>query len=327
MNTLESFETDSDSWINNYQEKYKKQKEDKNSSLSISYLSNENIDRCWFFFSDTKLLEEIAPDILINYKLDKGKNIFNIGNEFSCYMIGISKIHYKCIESKNNYNIKSISWIISLDCGISVRKTYLIYPVTFDNKTLIKLKFEIIQPDDNEPIEFEETRDYYYQLQYSIINKLIKAMNESNKYHFIHESFISNMDFLKCWKTMLNFNYLSSITSFDIGHNFICNGDNQKIGNFWKCNLKNYKKVVYFRIKNIKNNKKRNKWTYCLETIGTSLEVIRQQIEISITKINNNSNQISIIIIFNDNIDRNIYEYKKKKLNDTIKKIKTFIKI
>ena len=126
---------------------------------------------------------------------------------------------------------------------------------------------------------------------------------------------------------MLNFNYLSSITSFDIGHNFICNGDNQKIGNFWKCNLKNYKKVVYFRIKNIKNNKKRNKWTYCLETIGTSLEVIRQQIEISITKINNNSNQISIIIIFNDNIDRNIYEYKKKKLNDTIKKIKTFIKI
>lgn len=325
MNIFESFETESDSCLNNYQEKYKTQKEEEDSSLTISNISNENIYRCWFFFTYSKLLEKIAPNILINYKFDKGNNIFKIGNEFSCYMIGVSKIRYKCIESENNYFIRKISWIISLDIGISVKKTYILYPITFDNRTLIKLNLEIIQNDDNEQIEFEETRDYYYNLQYSIINKIIKSMNESNKNNFIHESFISNIDFENCWKIITNFNILSNLISNDIGCNFICNGDKEKIGNFWKCNLQNYNQVVYFRIKNIRKNKKRNKWVYFLETIGTYLKVVSQQIEISVTKINKDSNQISIVIIFNDNINRNFYEYQKLKFNDIMKKIKKFM--
>ena len=80
-----------------------------------------------------------------------------------------------------------------------------------------------------------------------------------------------------------------------------------------------------FVLKIIRKNKKRNKWVYCLETIGTYLKVVSQQIEISVTKINKDSNQISIVIIFNDNINRNFYEYKKLKLNDIMKKIKKFM--
>ena len=47
---LESYETESDSCLNNYQDFDKKNyKDEKNYSLSVSYISNENIDRCWFF--------------------------------------------------------------------------------------------------------------------------------------------------------------------------------------------------------------------------------------------------------------------------------------
>ena len=329
MKSLESYETESDSCLNNYQEIDRKTNKfiDKNTSLSVSYISDENIERCWLFFSDIILCQATASNIVIQYKLDKGKNTFKIGNEFSCYWIGISKIHYKCVESENSTWIRKITWIISLDIGFSIRKTYTIYPITNNDKTLIKLSLELIQSDNNAPIKFYETRDYYYRLQSTLINKIIKLMDVSKEYRFIHESFIAKKDFETCWKIMTNFEILSIATSRKIGENFICNGDSEKVGTFWKCNLRiwNNNKVIYFRVKKITKGKKRNKWTYCLEVIGAELFIIRQELEISVTKINKDSNQISILVKFNENINKKLYDYKKKELIETVKNIKLYI--
>jgi hypothetical protein len=62
-----------------------------------------------------------------------------------------------------------------------------------------------------------------------------------------------------------------------------------------------------------------------LETIGAGFNIIKQEVEISVTKINKNSNQISILIIFTDNIDKNLYDAKKKTLNEAMKNIKLFV--
>ena len=189
--------------MNEIKEKKITNKKDKNYLLVVSYITEENIDRCWLFFSDIIKVQGTASNIVINYVLDKGNNTFKIGNEFSCYWIGISKIHYKCVESKNNDGIRKISWIITLDIGFSIRKTYIIYPITNNNMTLIKLNLELIN-QSNEPMDFEETREYYYKLQFTIINKIIKIMDESNEYFFIHESFIANKNYLTCWKNIIN---------------------------------------------------------------------------------------------------------------------------
>ena len=95
------------------------------------------------FFSDIILCQTTDSKIIIQYKLDKGKNTFKIGNEISCYWTGISKIHYKCVESENSTWIRKITWIFSLDIDFSIRKTYIIYPITNNEKTLIKLSLEV----------------------------------------------------------------------------------------------------------------------------------------------------------------------------------------
>ena len=41
-------------------------------------------------------------------------------------------------------------------------------------------------------MNFQETRDYYYKLQTSISNNVRKLMDESNKFLYIHDSFIAN---------------------------------------------------------------------------------------------------------------------------------------
>ena len=327
MKSLESTETETDSCINNYFQDIDKKKteEQKSLSISVSLISKENIDRCWLFFSDLVLCQSGNTNMVIDYKFDKGDNTYKVGNEFSCYWIGISKAHYKCLEVYNNYLSKKISWIISLDIGILVRKTYFIYPITSNNKALIKMKFGLLRPEKDESLNVEETKDYYYHLQNSIMHKISKIMEESKKFNFIQESFIAHTNRENCWKFMTDFNKLSKISSGEIGENFICRGNPEKSGTFWKCNLNDYHKIVYLRVKNISKSKKRNTWVYCLETIGSDLYILKQEIEISLTKINNNFCQISILIKFNEKFDRNIFNLKKKKLNDVMKKIKEFI--
>lgn len=321
----ESYETESDSCFNNYEIDKKLIKQEKDSSLLLTFISKENINRCWRFFSDIMLYKSTISNFAINYKLNKGNNTFNVGNEFSCYWIGISKIYYKCLESKNNYGIRKLSWKIDLDIGYSLLKTYTIYPITSNSQTLIKLKFELICPEKTEPINLEESKDYLYKSQYKILEKISNLMEKSSKYLFIQESFIVNSDFENCWRNMTDLNFLSKLSSGIIGENFVFNGDKERVGTFGKCYIKNYNKYFFFRVKNISKRKKRNKWTYCLETFGANICLIRQEVEISVTKINNNKSQIAIFIKFRENIDKNFLEYKKIKLLELIKKIKLFV--
>ena len=299
-------------------------KKDKKYLLVVSYITEENIDRCWIFFSDIIKIQGTASNIVINYVLDKGNNTFKVGNEFSCYWIGISKIHYKCVESKNNYGIRKISWIITLDIGFSIRKTYIIYPITNNNMTLIKLNLELIS-QSNEPMDFEETREYYYKLQLTIINKIIKIMGESKEYFFIHESFIVNKNYLICWKNIINLQNLIDIANGKKGNKFICNSDPEKVGAFWKYVKEDKEYVIFFFFFNVTKPNKRNTWKYSLESFGTELKIAQQEINISVVKINQNTTQISFLIKYKQKINKATSDYNRKKWNEIIKNIKTFI--
>jgi hypothetical protein len=325
MINIEDSENEIDLYMNNTENDKNPKKIEKNTSLSISYITDDNINRCWSFLRDIILCQSISQNVAIDYKMDKGKNTFIEGNEFSCYFVGISNIHYKCCESKNSFFSRKISWILALDIGFSLRKTYFIYPITSNNKTLVKLRLDLICTENNEPMNFQETRDYYYKLQASILNNVRKLMDESNKFLYIHESFIAKNNFNTCWKSMINLNLLSGFTSGKIGEKFESNGDPEKIGTFYKCKLKDNKQTIFLKIKNIKKSKKRNRWIYNLETVGINIYAIRHEIEISVTKINEESCQISILVNFNEKINKQLYEYKKEELNKIMKILKESI--
>ena len=295
-----------------------------NHLLVVSYITEENIERCWLYFSNVLKCEGKNSNIVRDYSLVKGKNTFMIGNEFSCYWVGVSNIHYKCIESKNNDGIRRIGWIIDLDIGFSIRKKYFIYPISNDSKTLIKLNLELIGSESHEPMDFEETREYYYKLQYTIIDRIINVMNNSDEFHFLHESFIVNKNKLICWNNMIDLQKLSNVTSGEIGENFECNGDKEKAGTFWKCGLK-INKITFLIVKKISKLKKRKTWKYCLETFGTQVNTLRQEVNIDITEINKDTTQISILIVYKEKIKKNIYDSKKKSIRQVVEKIKYFI--
>jgi len=189
---------------------------------------------------------------------------------------------------------------------------------------LIKLNLELIG-QSNEPMDFEETREYYYKLQYSIINRIIKIMEESKEYYFIHESFIANKNHIFCWNTIINLQNLYDAGLGKNGGKFICNGDPEKIGTFWKYITEDKNKVIFFKTKNVIKHKKRNTWKFSLETFGSIISIIKQEIEINITKINKDTTHISFLIKFKEKINKQLRDCKKEKMKDIIKNIKIFI--
>ena len=325
MKSLVGIRTESTSFLNNDQQENNQESKEKNQLLVVSYITEENTNRCWTFFSDILKCQDTAQNIVINYKLNKGKNTFIVGNEFSCYWVGVSKIHYKCVVSQNNYGIRKIGWIINLDIGFSIRKTYIIYPITNNNRTLIKLNLELIGSENHEHMDFEETKDYYYKLQYTIINKVIKVMEKSNEYHFINESFIVNKSKEICWNEIINLNNMSKVLYGEIGENFICKGNPEKIGTFWKCQIKDTNQSIFMVIKKISKPEKRNTWVYCIESFGTEIAIIKQEVQFNFIKINNKESQISILIIFKEKITAAYYDTKKEKLKEIASKIKQYI--
>ena len=123
---------------------------------------------------------------------------------------------------------------------------------------------------------------------------------------------------------MIDLQKLSIATLGEIGEKFECNDDKEKIGTFWKCGLKN-NKVTFIKVKNILKPKKRNTWKYCLETFGTQVNTLRQELNIDITEINKDTTQVSILIVLKEKINKNIYDSKKKSIHQVVEKIKDFI--
>lgn len=328
MNSLNNNESKENQFIINSQKENQLnhlKNNNKNKILVISYIAEENINRCWLFLSDVRRSVGVPSNIVKDYILNKGNNTYQIGNEFSGDWIGISKIHYKCVESQNNYCIRRIGWIINIDIGFSIRKIYYIYPIPNENKTLIKVNLEFITSENDEPLNFEETKDYYYKLQYTILNKIIKVMDTSSDYYFINESFIVKKNSIICWKNIINLQNLSVATLGEIGDNFVCNGDPEKVGNFWKCELKEEKKTIFIKIKKISKPKKKNTWKYYLETFGAQINSIKQECQINITKLNENTTQISFLIIYKEKINKKLYIIKKDNIKKVAVKIKSFL--
>ena len=80
MKPLEKDKTKDASTINDIKNIKESKLIEKKDLLVVSYVSEENIDRCWIFFSDILKCEGSPSNIVINYKLDKGNNTYTIGN-------------------------------------------------------------------------------------------------------------------------------------------------------------------------------------------------------------------------------------------------------
>lgn len=280
----------------------KNEKKLKEGSLTstVSLIIKKNIEEVWL------------------YLLSKS-NISNIQKDIPYFEENDSKRMYKYNEIENNKFKKLLSLEIPSEICFSISVVYRLYKITEGDKTLIKitLKRNIIIPILSNLTNFEENKDKNY------ISKIqnetdYQNNNQENQDLTNYQSCMIKRKFIDTWDFVTNPKKVSQIIPI-LGYNYLYYGNPFEVGSFWKFIYGNKNKTYFLRINEILTNKKRNTWTYSLETFGTDKSIIPQEIKIRVTKVGNEFSQLTLINIFKEKVNKILME---EIINNKVKIIK-----
>ena len=288
--------------------------------FSTSLIYEQNINKLWLFLRDIRNEINII-EYLENLEYIEGDNSWTKGNICSFTWIGLSNFNYKCLKSKIDRNKKMLKWEIK-GMSITIYKTFVLYRITNNNKTLVKST--ITQANtDNEIVDLLPTKKYYLNLEYKRLVKKSDYLNKINEDIISYESCIINKNYLEVWKYIFDFKKLNSIVPI-FGENIEYNDSELRIGSFLKFFSNSSKNIVYMQIIEINTPKKRNFLRVKLKSIGTKINNMAKVIEFKIVKIDNKA-QFSIMHLFQNNVEKEflkIFQINKKEI---IKKLKEYI--
>ena len=285
--------------------------------FTTSLIFEQNIDALWLNLKDLNIMIKVM-DFYENLQFIKGKNTWKEGNIFSFNWIGLTHLEAKCIYSKSSINKKMIIWKVKGDIGINFYKTYCLYKITKNNKTLVKC---IISRTEhrNELIDFNSSRNYYLNNEFNILENTSKFLNNMKKDTVSYESCIINVSYLKVWKFITDLKKLSEIAPA-IGSKIEFSGEKLKVGSFIKYYIDVLDKTVFFKITGVEMPKKRKYWVYKLELIGINVKYIPIYIENKVTIIDENKTQLSLLHKFSYNTDKKHIETFSINKKEIIKK-------
>lgn len=132
-----------------------------------------------------------------------------------------------------------------------------------------------------------------------------------------------NRNYLDVWKLFFDLEKLNSITPI-FGENIEFNESKLKIGSFLKFFSKAAKRTIYIKIVEISNPKKRKTLRIKLKTIGIIINNIPKIIEFKIVRVDNKT-QLSILHIFQNDIEQEFLKNFQINIKEMIKKCKKYL--
>ena len=288
--------------------------------FSTSLIFEQNIEKLWLFLRDLNNEIKIV-DYLENLKYTKGDNTWTKGNICEVNWVGLTPLKFKCISIITNKDKKAIKWKGKGDIGIKYYRTFYLYRITLNQKTLVKCV--VCQTEnENELNDFNSTRNYFLNLEYNILLKKSKYLNNIKEDINIYESCIIKNNFLKIWEFIIDIKKMCKVADFNYDIEY--NDSNLKEGSFIKYYSEETNENVFMRIIEIKRNQKRKFWWIRFETISTNLQKKPKFIENKITIIDTEKVQLSLLHKFSSDSNQEFINNYKNNLKEVIIKFKKY---
>jgi hypothetical protein len=289
--------------------------------FSTSLIFDENIDKLWLFLKDLNLETKII-EFLDNFKLVKGVNTWTAGNLFSLYWVGVSNIEVKCISSFSSRMKKKIKWKFRCDIGISYFKTMILYRITNEDKTLVKVI--VTRCEKNKLIDFSPQMNYYANLQYQILDMQKAYLQNLKKDKKVFQSCTINKNHSQIWNFLMNIKNVEKLCPH-FAKNIECKGSINEVGSFIKFYQCDLKKIFFFRITKIIIPDKQKTYKCRFEAVGTDLKNIPIIIEVQANMIEKNKTYISILFNFENKSDADFVNRYEINLKNLFNKLKEYI--
>ena len=296
----------------------------KQNSICYSYIINANIEKSYIYLKE---LLSLNNEDSANYFFVQGNDTWKIGNKFIYFWSKSYKLYIQIIEIIEEFDKKKISWEIETNFGLHYIKSYHLYRVTDNEKTLVKIiiTFREYTYFNLSPL-FQKKYFHSYINKETFIQKS-KSIQKLKENSISYESCIMNANFHDVWDFMTDLKNLSNLAPI-IGTNLELWGNPLQIGSFWKCYLKNYNQIVFLKVIKVEKNEKRNRWLFALKTIGSYLFSFQQhEIEYCITKIDEEKTQLSFIHKFSKKIDKKYLKILSVNKKDILKRVKRYFDI
>ena len=288
--------------------------------FSTSLVFDENIDKLWLILKDLSS-ESKNVEFLDNFKYIKGDNTWTVGNVFSLYWIGVTNIEFICISTSVSRMKKKIKWKCKCEIGISYYKTMILYRITYDDKTLVKLNFT--RCEKNKLVDFQP--NYYMELQYNILKSLSEQIQNLKREKTIYESFIINKNYSKIWNFVANLKNLESLCP-ELLKNIVYNGPHTDVGTFVKFYNQKLQKTCFMKLVEFSAPSKKTTFKCKYQTVGTNIIDMPNSIEIQVTIIAPNKTYVSGFYSFENQLSKETINGFEINLKNIINKIKEYIK-
>lgn len=301
----------------------KKKQQNKNILIffSTSLIFEENIDKLWPFMRDLNKDIKIV-DYLEDMKYIKGNNTYSKGNTFSYNWIGLTPLTVKCLFVENNKNKKVIKWESIGDIGINFFRTYYLYKITENDKTLVKVIIFRIEKE-NELIDYKPSLNYFSNLEFKILNDKRSYIQNLKEDIIKYESCIINQNYLEVLKIILDYKTIYKM-HYILRAYIKYNEEKLRVGSFLKIYVEENKKTFFMKISEIKIPKKFKSWKITFETIGTYNNDFPKKVQCKLIIIDNCKTHFSIIITFEPNSQENFRIKYEKNAKEFIKSFRQY---
>ena len=278
-----------------------KKKEKYKYNIDKSYHLHHNIDRVWLVARNFLRISIINGRKHFPPIVTKGKDSFTTGNEFEGRIFGILPYIGKVIKVLNYSQLRKITWELNTSLNEKIIIKSIVYQVTKDNTSLLRIKSKYNSERINNYMNFGEFKYEYVD----ILKKIEKLLDESSLELFQYESAIINAKMEDLFYFITNGEKVNKL--FPNINLLRINLLNIKVGEIFTVVSKN-KEI--FNIKVIQLDKKEGvkNWVLTLELIDGKPFVAKQIIKYNFWKINNYECQISIKHEFIEKISPEILE-------------------
>lgn len=290
--------------------------------FSTSLIFDENIDKLWLFLKDLSI-ETKLTHFLDNFKFIKGDNTWTIGNIFSIYWVGVSNIEIKCLSSFVTRMKKKIKWKFKCEIGISYYKSVVLYRITNDNKTLVKVTLS--KCENNKLIDINPQMSYYVSLQSDILNFQSKYLQSIKKDKVIYQSCIIDKNHSKLWNFLIDLKHID-IFCPGIIKNVEYKGAYNEIGTFIKFYICHLNKICFYRISKFVTPIKTKTYTCLFAAVGTDIGNSPSFIEVQMTIIDEKKTFFSVLFNFENKPNMDFIDTFDNNLKNIINKMKQYIK-
>ena len=289
--------------------------------FSVSLIFEQNIYKVWYYLRDLSNEFKILS-IFEKIKYIKGENTWTKGNIFSNVWIGFSPFKFKCVKIIEEKYKKLIKWNIEGEIGVNIYKEILLYPITQNGKTLVKIIISHTEKEDDF-IDYKSSINYYLNYENNLLIKSSSYLQKLKNNLISYESCIINVDYLKVWNLLLDINEIVKISSFFFGKKIEFSVPKIEEGVFVKFYVDKLKYIIYTKIIEIKAYKKKKERKIKLENIGIYKGFLPKESEIKLIIIDNYKIQLSLKDTFKYRINQDLfkqYDVDKKEFMKNFKK-------